>query len=351
MFKQKIVALLMSLAAVASAAAAEEKDAARFELRLKKVAWTLQLSLPGFDLSQDGHVKNGVMFQAENQSSGLIVSAFLEKQARTRSAADCRNLYQSRHWLNPLGKFDVVFRRAGDAEVVEWTDKEFGELKIHQRNVFMYLWRDRHCVDVHMSKVMFTAEDEELFREVMRGVKFSDEAEDGDRWSRPVPLPLDELSRLLSETGIRAAVLVALRDTPAFRDTPDAAAAERLLRVVRTDVDPVIRVLAVAALLSLGRHDGLEVFFANEEPAIRFMAVVLWKEVGGPAVDILVSALGDPEELICKLARNSLVKLPAEDVRPALRRAAQDPNPKIRDTAAEILAVIGDPDASPEPLL
>jgi len=312
------------------------------ELHLEGASWAFQVSLPGYELEYAVHSdpESGVAFEAVNEESGMFVSAFVEAKPKLRSVEECRDFYLAAGWPSPILKSHVRFFRSDDALFVEWTVEDFGGKSVDHRNLFMYLWRDRHCIDVHMSKMRFTSIDEHLFREVLASLRFSDEAVDRDRRSKPEPLRPHELTALLKRDEIRLPVLEALKNTP----DPDAA--DRLLRIVSNARKPAPqRMSAAEALAVMGRLKGMIQLLGDDDAGIRKNAARRLTHVGAPAVEPLISALRNRNPKVRANAAWALGELEERSAVDGLRRATKDSKKEVRSAAVAALARIGDASA------
>jgi hypothetical protein len=54
----------------------------------------------------------------------------------------------------------------------QFTIKEYNGAIINQKNVHSYYVKDNICIDVHMSKIKYTNEDEYLFKQVLNSLDF-----------------------------------------------------------------------------------------------------------------------------------------------------------------------------------
>jgi hypothetical protein len=135
-------------------------------------AWSLVLDLPGFkreseETRPDG---SGAMMMASNEGTGLIVSAFIEREKKRTTTEECRKLYWGKG--SGLVRRDVREEARGDLVAVHWMVPEAGGVALRQKNINAYAYRDGTCIDIHISKAGYAAEDESLFTTVLDSVRF-----------------------------------------------------------------------------------------------------------------------------------------------------------------------------------
>ena len=128
----------------------------------------------------------------------------------------------------------------------------------------------------------------------------------------------------------------------ALAEAGDPAVARRLGKAALADADVEVRSAAVEALATLG-GDGavemLEIALHDTESAVRRQAIGALEEIGGDtAVRGLTVALQDVDADLRLIAIDALGGIGGPRALQLLEHAATDPNPTVRDSAAEWLA-------------
>lgn len=152
-----------------------------FELRLPDREWSLVLDLPGFDLEEKDTRPDdlGVVKQMLNESTGVVVSAFIEASPESDSVRACKEQYWERMSRSPFQMADVREEARSDMLLVHWRIPKQRRAPLDQQNTNAYLYRDGACIDVHVSKVNLQPQDEALFDAVIRGIRYAEP--EGDR--------------------------------------------------------------------------------------------------------------------------------------------------------------------------
>jgi hypothetical protein len=105
---------------------------------------------------------------AMNEASGMVVSIFLEPAAgRGGDSVAVRNAYWGRAKNSPIPKKDIKLGKAGDYATVEYLVPD-----VQQKNMNIYIVHEGTWIDVHLSKVEFTKDDQRLFDEIVNGIAF-----------------------------------------------------------------------------------------------------------------------------------------------------------------------------------
>ena len=145
-------------------------------LQLPEHPGQLQIDLPGFVLAERraGPNEPHVMFRASHEETGVIVSAFLERNPDFTSKEQCRAHYAAKLQRSPLPYSDI--EQAGRGRMAVWRGmvREVVDRPVRQQNVHAHLFRDGVCIEIHLSKVRYAPDDERLFEAVLRTVRFSD---------------------------------------------------------------------------------------------------------------------------------------------------------------------------------
>ena len=169
--------LVCLCAATAVTAAAQKSDDVR-RLIIPGEKWALELTLPGFVVSQDelrGDGK-GRRIMAENEAAGYIVSVFLEPIPDRRTAAQLRDWDASGHKDSPVKTSDFKSAEYKGVPTLEYFIKEFQGHQINQKHLNAYLVHEGFWAHIHLSKVDWRAGDEKLFYDIVDSVKFKDDA-------------------------------------------------------------------------------------------------------------------------------------------------------------------------------
>jgi tetratricopeptide (TPR) repeat protein len=140
--------------------------------------WVLQFDVTGFNVKTNGVQTDGRAYlTAKNPSLHLVLSVFLEKASRQATDDGCKKNQKSRLAQNADYKREKVeTREAAGMEIVEFTIPEFHGAPVQQRNLFACLPKEDVYVDIHLSKVLFKSQEEELFNSVLNSAHFVDKS-------------------------------------------------------------------------------------------------------------------------------------------------------------------------------
>lgn len=141
---------------------------AKFSVWLPGLPWALQLDGTGFTTKANEIQKGGRRyFVAENATTHVIVSVYLEPTKGAAHAADCKESLEDKVKKNsslsdsPLR--GVAFRENGGMRVLEFTMTNVDGVPVNQKNVFGCIARDDAFVDIHISKILFKEADRAAF--------------------------------------------------------------------------------------------------------------------------------------------------------------------------------------------
>lgn len=161
---------------LAAAQAPQQPTNPEIEVGFPAKPWVLQFNVTGFKVKTNGVQPDGRAYLiAENPSLHLILSVFLEKTSRQATDDGCKKNQKSRLAQNADYKREKVeTREVAAMEIMEFTIPEFHGAPVQQRNLFACLPKEDVYVDIHLSKVLFKPQEEELFNSVLNSANFVD---------------------------------------------------------------------------------------------------------------------------------------------------------------------------------
>ena len=135
--------------------------------------WSLVLDLPGFEFQERATRPDmtGVRVFGSNDSTGVIISVFLERADHEGDARVCRDFYRKKGRGKGLPQKDLRISERGEMALVEYTFGRVKGLDLNQRNVNAYLSHDGVWIDIHLSKVKFEPSDQRLFDVLLDSVR------------------------------------------------------------------------------------------------------------------------------------------------------------------------------------
>jgi hypothetical protein len=150
-----------------------------YEIRLPAQDWGVVLDIPGYIvLVEQTRPQQGRMMRAVNEKTGMNLSLFLEREQQSVNSQACRDRYWTKTLQSPLAKTAI---RSWDTDtmalgeyMVEWMTGQW----VMWKNVNAYMGVGNVCVDLHLSKVQYTDQDESLFSSVLRGVRIKSTTKD-----------------------------------------------------------------------------------------------------------------------------------------------------------------------------
>jgi tetratricopeptide (TPR) repeat protein len=138
--------------------------------------WALQVDVQGFRVELDETKPDGKKYLlAVNDRTGVSLSINMEQVRGSAILDDCRKVFRQRIKDNAeLKPVDIKESQLGDMAISEYILMEPGGIPLHQKNVFGCLAKEDVYVDIHLSKVEYTPQDQPLFTSVLQAVHFTD---------------------------------------------------------------------------------------------------------------------------------------------------------------------------------
>ena len=152
--------------------AAQQLKPLRGRLSLAAKDWGVVLDLPGFAVRTVETKPDGRRYMvAENETTNVVVSLTLEGIKSGAHASSCRDSLNEKTKNSELKIRDVRFSRSGDVDVLRYTVPEFRGQPIRQESLFACQSYDNTYIDLHVSKVNYSAADEPLFADVLKSMR------------------------------------------------------------------------------------------------------------------------------------------------------------------------------------
>jgi tetratricopeptide (TPR) repeat protein len=140
-------------------------------LSLPAKDWGVAMDLPGFAVKNVETKADGRRYMvAENAATNVVVSLTLEQVKTGAHASSCIESLKAKTKAAPFKIQDVRFSRSGDLEVMRYKVTEFKGQSLNQESLFACQLYDNTYIDLHLSKLNFTAADESLFDDVLKSM-------------------------------------------------------------------------------------------------------------------------------------------------------------------------------------
>lgn len=138
------------------------------QLSLPDKDWGVGLNLPGFMVKTIETKPDGRRYmEAGNQTTFVIVSLFLERHKPGTRTRSCRESLEIKAKKSPLKVQDVRFSRSGEIDVMRYFAPKFKGRRTDDESLFACEFYDDTYIDLHVSKINYTAADEPLFTDVV----------------------------------------------------------------------------------------------------------------------------------------------------------------------------------------
>lgn len=146
----------------------------KLSVELPGEPWALVFDAPGFKVNINGLQKDGRAYlEADNQSTGMALSVFLEKTSGKATEDECKTNQQRRLAQDVDYKREKIETKSQDGmAIVEYTIPRFQGVPVQQRNLFACLPKDDVYVDIHISKTLFKTGDEQPLNAVLNSAHF-----------------------------------------------------------------------------------------------------------------------------------------------------------------------------------
>jgi hypothetical protein len=173
--KRSLIAILFA-AVVSYGPAQTQKAPEPLRISIKDKAWVLQVSAPGFVVTQNITETDGRKYLvATNATSGSVLSITLEQVTETPTLEGCREGFRQR--TQPGGPFqlaDVKQSQEGDVAVLEYMIPETNGVPVEQMNIFGCLTKEDVYADIHLSKAPSKAVDRPTLMNILSSATFVD---------------------------------------------------------------------------------------------------------------------------------------------------------------------------------
>lgn len=164
------------LASLAGAAHGQEQKSNLGRISLPSKTWGVVLNLPGFEVKTSETKPDGRRyFVAGNESTGVVVSVFLEEADPNSKNQNCReNLVERLKAPATYSRKDSKLYEKGGFTFLEFLIPEVEGVKVRQKNLVACLVRDNVYIDFHFSKTNYQSDEERLFFEILDTLQFQE---------------------------------------------------------------------------------------------------------------------------------------------------------------------------------
>lgn len=135
--------------------------------------WALEIDLREFEIEKEYLSPDESAFQltAFNKESNLALSIFIEKTNLKGDKKTCRDFYWSKTKKSPLAKENLKIYETKKLAIVEHDTKEYKGQIVDFHSLNAYLVKNDYWVDIHISKMGHTKEDEKIFGKICQSIR------------------------------------------------------------------------------------------------------------------------------------------------------------------------------------
>lgn len=139
--------------------------------------WSLEVEATGFAVKENHTLPDGRQYLlAENATTGVELSVFLESARRGTDGIDCPvHLHQNLQSLSKAGMKpeSVKASEINSMSVMEYFIPEFEGKQVQQKNLIACTTNGNVYVDVHISKAGFQDSDEPMLVDTLKSIQFA----------------------------------------------------------------------------------------------------------------------------------------------------------------------------------
>lgn len=142
------------------------------KFKMPEENWDLEINLDGFEIQKQGFSPDNTMFQlsATDSKKQINLSIFIEKTVSKGDKEECREFYWDKAKNSPLAKQNVKKYETENLAIIEHDTKEYNGQIVNFHSLNAYLAKNGYWIDIHISKVGFTKEDEKTFKIITESI-------------------------------------------------------------------------------------------------------------------------------------------------------------------------------------
>jgi hypothetical protein len=146
----------------------------RIKFTLSGAPWNMTLPAGDFKLVQEKKKPDGsgAYFYLVNEKQGFSLSFFIEPVKECNDSKSCRDMIWKAGnpaWENPQ---NVVMSEIGEVSTFEFMVPTFRGQPVQQQNLYAQFVENGFWVDLHLSKILYTPKDRELFVALIKSIRF-----------------------------------------------------------------------------------------------------------------------------------------------------------------------------------
>jgi tetratricopeptide (TPR) repeat protein len=173
MKKTALLTCLILNILISQSVSASDQTEPKIVLSLPDLSWALEIAEPGFIIEGKEIAPKGNMtrLQAQNKTTGVILSAFIEKAPKKGDYKTCREYYWNKLKQSPFQMEQINLYESGPMALVEYFIPEYLGVKVNQKNVLTYLSYDDYWIDIHMSIVNYKEGENDPFSSILKNIR------------------------------------------------------------------------------------------------------------------------------------------------------------------------------------
>lgn len=135
-------------------------------------SWAVRAAPPDFEFAPPRLAENGTVAWAAGDGAelGFIMSIVVEHAPAAEDLDGCVARFEDRLDLDSREVFGLERSRRGEMIVLEYEVRRHGAVRVDQRNLHGYLWRDEACVEIHLSWMNDRGKADRLFKQALGAV-------------------------------------------------------------------------------------------------------------------------------------------------------------------------------------
>ena len=146
----------------------------RLSFTVPAAPWTMTLPADDFAVRQERIKPDGKAgyFYIVDEKQHINLSFYIEPVGKCTTSKACRDLVWKSgnpNWEKPQ---DVVMSEIGEVSIFEFMIPSFKGQPIQQQNMYAQFVVDGFWVDLHLSKVLYEAQDRKLFERLIKAIRF-----------------------------------------------------------------------------------------------------------------------------------------------------------------------------------
>lgn len=148
------------------------------KIQLLNEDWFLNIDLSNYKIKKNERSEKDKYLNilAMNENTGYTISIYFEPHSNGNNSLATREYYINNLNKSPLKRSQEKKHEESYKAIYEYLIEEYNGVPLNQKNINIYIATNNIWIDIHISKVLYTKEDENIFNNFINSISIEKKA-------------------------------------------------------------------------------------------------------------------------------------------------------------------------------